>query len=189
MYKTHLPLQSLTVGIFTDNHPEKKIDSNCLINNCQSLLVIIDAHCRYILSLERPSSDKTNFLLVNITTLYKNLQKKLVYSKKSSNFAAQTCAGDVCTSSAGVADIFKRRLLTLCSDVLKLRNFHFSIRTQQRQMSYGIQIIPLVPIWYMFCVYMCTHARTLTMWHKSIVLYSAWASALSFYQKGNARAS
>ena len=92
------------------------------MNNCQSLLVIIDAHCRYILSLERPSSDKTNFLLVNITTLYKNLQKKLVYSKKSSNFAAQTCAGDVCTSSAGVADIFKRRLLTLCSDVLKLRN-------------------------------------------------------------------
>jgi hypothetical protein len=28
-----------------------------------------------------------------------------------------------------VADIIKRRLLTLCSDVLKLRNFHFSIRT------------------------------------------------------------
>ena len=37
-------------------------------------------------------------------------------------------AGDVCASSAGVADIFKRRLLTLCSDALKLRNFHICIQ-------------------------------------------------------------
>ena len=33
-------------------------------------------------------------------------------------------AGDVCASSAGVADIFKRRLLALCSDVQKCRSFN-----------------------------------------------------------------
>ena len=37
-------------------------------------------------------------------------------------------AGEVCASSAGVADILKRRLLTLCSDALKLRNFHICIQ-------------------------------------------------------------
>ena len=31
--------------------------------------------------------------------------------------------GDVCTSSAWVADIFKRRLLALCSDSMKSRKF------------------------------------------------------------------
>ena len=31
--------------------------------------------------------------------------------------------GDVCMSSAGVADIFKRRLLALCSDSMKSRKF------------------------------------------------------------------
>ena len=34
-------------------------------------------------------------------------------------------AGDVCTSSAGVADIFKRRLLALCSDYQKCRKFQY----------------------------------------------------------------
>ena len=47
----------------------------------------------------------------------------LLNSKKCITFAPSTCAGDVCTSSAGVADIFKRRLLALCSDALKCRKF------------------------------------------------------------------
>jgi len=45
------------------------------------------------------------------------VQKNVVYLR------SQFHAGDVCTSSAGVADILQRRLLALCSDVLKLRNF------------------------------------------------------------------
>ena len=40
----------------------------------------------------------------------------LSYQKKVVYLHPQFHAGDVCTSSAGVADIFKRRLLTLCSD-------------------------------------------------------------------------
>ena len=44
-------------------------------------------------------------------------QKIVVYLR------SQFHAGDVCASSAGVADIFKRRLLTLCSDVVKSRKF------------------------------------------------------------------
>ena len=49
-------------------------------------------------------------------------QKNVVYLR------SQFHAGDVCMSSAGVADILKRRLLTLCSDALKLRNFHICIQ-------------------------------------------------------------
>ena len=44
-------------------------------------------------------------------------QKNVVY------LHPQFHAGDVCTSSAGVADIFKRRLLALCSDSMKSRKF------------------------------------------------------------------
>ena len=50
-------------------------------------------------------------------------QKNVVYLR------SQFHAGDVCMSSAGVADIFKRRLLTLCSGELKLRNFQIVFRT------------------------------------------------------------
>ena len=30
---------------------------------------------------------------------------------------------------------------------------------------------PFVPIWYVFCVYMHAHTRTLTMWHESIFIF------------------
>ena len=45
-------------------------------------------------------------------------QKNVVY------LHPQFHAGGVCASSAGVADIFKRRLLALCSDVQKCRSFN-----------------------------------------------------------------
>ena len=38
---------------------------------------------------------------------------------------SQFHAGDVCTLSAGVADISRRRLLALCSDELKSRKFQY----------------------------------------------------------------
>ena len=66
-------------------------------------------------------------------------------------------------SSAGVADIFKRRLLTLCSDALKLRNFHICIQDLAtvdvlRDIDY-----PSCAYWcwYIFCVYVYAHTRTL----------------------------
>ena len=38
----------------------------------------------------------------------------------------ETQRRDVCTSAEGFADILKRRLLALCSDTSKLRNFQVS---------------------------------------------------------------
>ena len=46
-----------------------------------------------------------------------------IYAKIIVSLHPQFHAGDVCTSSAGVADIFKRRLLALCSDSMKSRKF------------------------------------------------------------------
>ena len=43
--------------------------------------------------------------------------------QKSCIFAPQTCAEGCLHIIGGVADIFRRRLLALCSDELKLRNF------------------------------------------------------------------
>ena len=63
--------------------------------------------------------------------------------------------------SRGFQDIFKRRLLALCSDVMKLRNFQ-----NQFQDLATIDVLrdidcPSVPIWYVFCVYVYTHTRAL----------------------------
>ena len=52
-----------------------------------------------------------------------------IYAKIIVSLHPQFHAGDVCASSAGVADILKRRLLTLCSGELKLRNFQIVFRT------------------------------------------------------------
>ena len=46
-----------------------------------------------------------------------------IYAKIIVSLHPQFHAGDVCASSAGVADILKRRLLTLCSDLLESRKF------------------------------------------------------------------
>ena len=72
-----------------------------------------------------------------------------------------------------VADILKRRLLTLCSDALKLRNFHICIQDLAtvdvlRDIDY-----PSCAYWcwYIFCVYVYAHTRTLTMLHESIFIF------------------
>ena len=91
-------------------------------------------------------------------------------------------AGDVCASSAGVADIFKRRLLTLCSGDLKLRNFHLYAGLSNGRCPTGYRLSLLCLFWYVFCVYAYTHTRTLTMSHGEYILYSAWASRCQFYE-------
>ena len=67
-------------------------------------------------------------------------------------------AGDVCASSAGVADIFKRRLLTLCSGLVKCRSFELMFQDLAtvdvlRGMKY-----PLVPFGMPFA-YTCVRIR------------------------------
>ena len=52
-------------------------------------------------------------------TILWSCQKNVVYLR------SQFHAGDVCTLSAGVADILRRRLLALCSDELKSRKFQY----------------------------------------------------------------
>ena len=87
-----------------------------------------------------------------------------------------------------VADIFKRRLLTLCSDALKCRKF---------QTDRNIATVDVLrDIECPFCAYWVHYLRIFIhtrVYHScnsaKVVLYSAWASALSFYQKGNATAS
>ena len=81
--------------------------------------------------------------------------------------------------SRGFQDIFKRRLLTLCSGLVKCRSFELMFQDLAtvdvlRGMKY-----PLVPFGTPFA-YTCVRIRvTLTMWHENI-LYSAWASRCRF---------
>ena len=92
------------------------------------------------------------------------------------------------TSLAEGADILKRRLLTLRSDVQKSRKFQKYPRNSAtvdvlRDVDY-----PSVLIWVrLSCIFICP-TRTLTMWHREC-LYSAWASRCRFRILGNARAS
>ena len=52
-------------------------------------------------------------------------------------------------------------------------------------------MIPLVPIWYVYCVYTTyTHTRTsIINIAREYILYSAWASRCRFRILGNAKAS
>ena len=80
-------------------------------------------------------------------------QKIVVYLR------SQFHAGDVCMSSAGVADIFKRRLLTLCSDVLKLRNLQLYAGLSNGRCPTGYRLSLLCLFRYSICVLcICAHA-------------------------------
>ena len=70
-------------------------------------------------------------------------------------------AGDVCTSSAGIADILKRRLLALCSDALKSRKFQSSSELSNDRCPTGYRLSLLCLFWYSICVYTYAHTRTL----------------------------
>ena len=91
--------------------------------------------------------------------------------------------------SRGFQDIFKRRLLTLCSDVQKCRSFNHVQDLATVDVLRDIDYPSCAYwCWYVFCVYTYTHTRTLTMWHGEC-LYSAWASRCRSNMVGNATAS
>ena len=69
-------------------------------------------------------------------------------------------AGDVCASSAGVADILKRRLLTLCSGDLKLRNFHLyaGLSNGRCPTGYRLSLLCLLVLVHLLRICVCAHA-------------------------------
>ena len=109
-------------------------------------------------------------------------QKNVVYLR------SQFHAGDVCTSSAGVADIFKRRLLTLCSGVFEtsqLSKASSGLSNDRCPTGYRLSLLCL--FWYIVCVYAC--AQYLNWKIARRVFIFGVGFVLSFYQEGNARAS
>ena len=69
-------------------------------------------------------------------------------------------AGDVCASSAGVADIFKRRLLTLCSDSMELRNFQLyaGLSNGRCPTGYRLSFLCLLVLVHLLRIYVYAHA-------------------------------
>ena len=92
-------------------------------------------------------------------------QKNVVY------LHPQFHAGDVCASSAGVADIFKRRLLTLCSDLLESRKFQEIQDLATVDVLRDIDDPSCACFWYVICVYMYAHTRTLTNVARRIFIF------------------
>ena len=90
-------------------------------------------------------------------------QKIVVYLR------SQFHAGDVCASSAGVADILKRRLLTLCSDSMKLRNFQLYAGLSNGRCPTGYRLSSLCLLVLVCPLRICVCAQPLTMQHESIL--------------------
>ena len=58
----------------------------------------------------------------------------------------------------------KKAFIALCSDSMKCRKFQTDVSgLSNDRCPTGYRIVPLVPIWYVFCVYSYAHTRTLTM--------------------------
>ena len=91
-------------------------------------------------------------------------------------------AGDVCTSSAGVADIFKRRLLALCSDSMKSRKFLPDKNLATIDVLRDIDYPSCAYFGTSFAYMRNTHTRTLTIVARSIFIFGV-GFALSFYQE------
>ena len=83
-----------------------------------------------------------------------------IYAKIIVSLHPQFHAGDVCASSAGVADIFKRRLLTLCSDVMKCRSFKVSseLSNDRCPTGYRLSSLCLLVLVHLLRVCVCAHA-------------------------------
>ena len=97
-----------------------------------------------------------------------HFQKKVVY------LHPQFHAGDVCTSSAWVADIFKRRLLTLCSDSMKLRNFQLyaGLSNGRCPTGYRLSSLCLSVSVHHLRIFTCAHAYLkLCSTHESIFIF------------------
>ena len=109
-------------------------------------------------------------------------QKNVVYLR------SQFHAGDVCASSAGVADIFKRRLLALCSDYQKSRKFQLCSGLSNGRCPTGYRLSLLCLLVRLLHIHICAHAY-LNYVAREYILYSAWASRCRSNTMGNARAS
>ena len=103
------------------------------------------------------------------------IQKNVVY------LHPQFHAGDVCASSAGVADILKRRLLTLCSDVFETSQLSkASSGLSNGRCPTGYRLSLLCQIWLSFSyIRVYAHVYSIKLNGTRVYLYSAWASALS----------
>ena len=81
--------------------------------------------------------------------------------------------------SLGFQDIHKRRLLTLCSDGLKLRNFQRKSELSNGRCPTGYRMSLLCLFGTSFA-YSIALTRVYLIKHSAkVLLYSAWASALS----------
>ena len=92
--------------------------------------------------------------------------------------------------SRGFQDILKRRLLTLCSDTLKLRNFQICIQDLATvDVLRDIRLSLLYLLVRLLRIYTYAHAYLNYVAREYIILYSAWASRCRSNTKGNAKAS
>ena len=84
----------------------------------------------------------------------------------------------------------KRRLLTLCSDVMKCRSFAVSSELSNDRCPTEYRLSFLCLFWYVFCVYMHAHTCTLMiMWHGSIFYIRRGLRVVGSKIQGNATAS
>ena len=105
-------------------------------------------------------------------------------------FAARNPTKGCLHIGGGFSRHIKKAFIALCSDSMKCRKFQTDVSgLSNDRCPTGYRIVPLVPIWYVFCVYSYAHTRTLTMVAREYILYSAWASRCRFKHQGNATAS
>ena len=94
---------------------------------------------------------------------------------------SQFHAGDVCMSSAGVADILKRRLLTLCSGVFETSQLSkASSGLSNDRCPTGYRLSLLCQIW-LFFAYICVYAHVYSIkikWHESIFIFGVGFSVV-----------
>ena len=93
--------------------------------------------------------------------------------------------------SVGVADILKRRLLTLCSDSMKLRNFQLyaGLSNGRCPTGYRLSSLCLLVLVHHLRIFTCAHAYLNYVARTRVYLYSAWASRCRSHTMGNAKAS
>ena len=99
-------------------------------------------------------------------------------------------AGDVCASSAGVADILKRRLLTLCSDSMKLRNFQLyaGLSNGRCPTGYRLSSLCLLVLVCPLRICVCAHAH-LNYVAREYIYIRRGLQRCRFKDAGNAKAS
>ena len=88
------------------------------------LLCLCNVHFYFIDFAISYVAESVKYILISISMIYKKSVQIYCWTKKIVVYLrSQFHAKGVCTSSGGVVDIFKRRLLTLRSDVQKSRKF------------------------------------------------------------------